>query len=410
MMKLRDRAAFAFKALVDPDWIKKLAMEAGWVYDSAAGMSVTAESAMRISTVNACVRIIAETCASLPLDIYHRLASGGREVSRTHPLYQVLHTRPNPWQTSYDWRVQLFTHLLLRGNYYALVLDHGDGLVDDIIPMNPDMAKVEQLPDYSLRYTFTGKNGETLGPFPRLGVRVLHVRGLSSDGILGRAVIGDARESFGAALATQEYTGKYWQNGATPSGVIKIKSKLAKGQADLIREAWIDDHGGAGNSNKVHVLGDDAAFEKISVTAEDAQFIETRRFQRADIAGLFRVPMFLLQSDSNTTTYASAEQFMLSFVVHCIRPWIVNLEQALHRQLFTAPEWYFPEHNLDAILRGDIKSRYEAYQIARNQGILSKNEVRAKENENPLTDPAENGDSHLSLAEIQNAKKKEAGL
>ena len=403
-MKLRDRAMLAYKALIDPDWIKKLAAGAGWVYDSAAGMNVTAESAMRISTVNACVRIIAETCASLPLDIYHRLDSGGREVYRAHPLYKVLHMRPNPWQTSFDWRVQLFTHLLLRGNYYSLALDHGDGLVDDIIPMNPDTARVEQLPDYSLRYTFTGAHGETLGPFPRPGVQVLHVRALSSDGILGRSQIGDARESFGAALATQEYTDRYWKNGATPSGIVKVAGKLADGQADRIRAAWVDDHGGVSNSNKIHVLGEGASFEKIDITAEDAQFIETRRFQRADIAGLFRVPMFLLQSDSNTTTYASAEQFMLSFVIHCIRPWIVNLEQALHRQLFTAPDFYFPEHNLDAILRGDIKSRYEAYQIARNQGILSKNEVRAKENENPLTDKAENGDSHLSLAEIQNSK------
>ncbi|NLX25089.1 MAG: phage portal protein [Lentisphaerae bacterium] len=404
-MKFRDRIGHAWKALTDPDWIKKLEEASGWNYNSASGMNVTSESAMRISTVNACVRIIAETCASLPLDIYHRLDSGGREIARKHPIYSVLHTRPNPWQTSFDWRVQLFTHLLLRGNYYALALDHGDMLIDDIIPMNPDTAKVEQLPDYTLRYTFTGLKGETLGPYPKPGIKVLHIRALSSDGVLGRSVIADARESFGAALATQEFTGKYWSNGATPSGVIKIKGKLAEGQADRIRSQWNDDHGGASRSNKLHVLSEDADFTKIDITAEDAQFIETRRFQRADIAGLFRVPMFLLQSDSNTATYASAEQFMLSFVVHCIRPWIINVEQALHRNLFSAPEFYFPEHNLDAILRGDIKSRYEAYQIARNQGILSKNEVRAKENENPLTKPEENGDSHLSLAEIQNAKK-----
>lgn len=400
-MNFRDRVTMAWKALTvgSDDWVKILERASGAYYDSAAGMAVTADSAMRISTVNACVRIIAETCASLPLQIYKRLDNGGRERATDHPLYELLHSRPNIWQTSFDWRVQAFVHLLLRGNYYAVILDHGDGIVDDLIPLSPDTVTVRQLPDYRLAYDVQTTSGiKTI-----LQNKMLHIRGLSSDGILGRSVIGDSRESFGAALATQEFTSRYWSNGATPSAVLKVTGKLQDGQAKRLREQWTDDHGGTARSGKIHVLGEGASFEKIDISAEDAQFIETRRFQKADVAGLFRVPMFLLQSDSSTATYASAEQFMLSFVVHCIRPWAVNFEQALHRQLFTAPRIYYPEHNLDALLRGDLKSRYESYKLARDAGILSKNEIRSKENENPV----EGGDDYKSLAEIQNAKQLE---
>jgi HK97 family phage portal protein len=403
-MKFRDRVGFAWKALTySEDWLRILKQASGRFFESSAGVSVDADSAMRISTVNACIRIISFTLASLPLDVYKRLDGGGREIARTHPNYNLLHARPNVWQTSFLWRQQMVVHLLTRGNYYARILDHGDGIIDDLIPLDPDRVTVTQRPDFALKYNYQPTDGTDPIIIPQ--EQMLHIRGLSSDGRLGRAPIGDARESFGAALATQEYTGKYWADGAEPSAVLKVKGKLQKDQADRMREIWNDDHQGSRNAHKVHVLGEDASFEKIDIPAEDAQFIETRRFQRADIAGIFGVPMFLLQSDTSTATYASSEQFMLSFVTHCIRPWAVNIETALHQKLFTAPQLYFPEFNLDAILRGDLKSRYEAYAIARNWGLLSKDEIRARENENPV----EGGDDYRSTAEIQNAKQLQGG-
>lgn len=399
-MKIRDRFSLIWKAMTfTDDWLKVLEQVSGRNFGSSAGVDVDAESAMRISTVNACIRIISYTIASLPLNIYRRTDSGGRSIARDHPNYNLLHTKPNVWQTSFLWRQQMLVHLLTRGNYYARILDIGGGIITDIIPLDPDRVTVIQLPDFDLQYKYEPVNGS--GPIIIPQNKMLHIRGLSSDGILGRSVIGDARESFGAALATQEHTGSYWKNGATPDGIIKIKGTIKKDQADRIRELWNDDHAGARNAHKIHVLGEDASYEKIGITAEDAQFIETRRFQKADIAGLYGVPMFLLQSDTSTVTYASSEQFMLSFVTHCIRPWAVNIETSLHQKLFTAPQLYFPEFNLDAILRGDLKSRYESYGIARNWGILSKNEIRALENENPI----EGGDDYRSTAELQNAKQ-----
>jgi HK97 family phage portal protein len=398
-MKFGERLRLAARALLfgSDDWVRALKG-----YETASGQIVTADTAMRIATVNACVRILSETIASLPLHVYQRLDNGGKERAPDHPLYELLHSRPNPWQTSFDFREQMMSHLLLRGNFFAVKLYHGDLIIDDLIPLNPDNVTVLQLPDYSLQYQISGTGAGTL----ILGQKdVLHIRGLSRNGILGESVIAQARDTFGSALATQEYAGKFWRNDATPAGIIKVAKKLEKGEADRIREIWTDDHGGSANAHKLHVLGDGASFEKIEMTAEDSQLIETRRFQRSELASLFRVPLMLLQADTQTTTYASSEQFMLAFAMHSIRPWLVRIEQALQMQLFTAPQKYFPEFNLDGLLRGDLKSRYEAYKIARDAGWMSKNDIREKENMNPI----ENGDDYRSLAELQNARNLTGG-
>jgi len=386
-----------FRAAAE-DWRREIieAMLSG--YDTASGARVNSETAMRIGTVNACVRVISDTVASLPLFVYKRLDSGGKSRWPTHPLYTLLHTRPNPWQTSMDWRSQMMNHLLFRGNYYGAILSHGDSIIDDIIPLNPDRMTVEQLPDYSLSYTYQMKDG-TQKTFTQ--AQIFHIRGLTSDGILGRGVISDAREMFGAALATQDFSARLFRNDATPGVVIKLKGKLPDEKAiKRLKESWDGESAGSVNSHKTRVLEDDATIERLTMSAEDSQFIETRKMQRSEIAALFGVPLILLSANETTATYASAEQFMLSFVMHTIRPWLVRIEQAMANQLFTVPEVYYAEHNIDAILRADIKTRYEAYKIGRDGGWLSKNDVRAKENENPIP----NGDDYRSLVEIQNSK------
>jgi HK97 family phage portal protein len=365
--------------------------------ESASGTRVNSETAMRISTVNACVRIISDTVASLPLQVYKRLDSGGKTLWPTHPLFELLNARPNPWQTSMDWLSQMVNHLLFRGNYYGAILRHGDSIVDDIIPLNPDRVEVEQAADYSLSYEVTLANGTEIVLAQE---DVLHIRGLSSNGITGRGVITDAREMFGAALATQEYSGRLFKNDATPGVVIKLPGKLENDAAiRRLKDSWDIDSAGAANSHKTRVLENGATIERMSLSAEDSQFIETRKMQRSEIAALFGVPLMLLQANDNTTTFASAEQFMLSYTMHTIRPWLVRIEQALSRSLFTAPRVYFPRLNLDAIQRADLKTRYEAYRTGRDGGWLSKNDVRSREDMNPI----DGGDDYRSLAEIQNA-------
>jgi HK97 family phage portal protein len=366
--------------------------------ESASGMRVNSDTAMRISTVNACVRIISAGIASLPLHVFKRLDGGGKERWDQHPLSRLLNLRPNVWQTSMDWREQMLDHLLMRGNYFGAILRHGDDIIDDVIPLNPDCMGIKQLRDFSLQYGYTMPDGSVK---TYAQGDILHVRGLSSDGVRGRGVIEDAREMFGAALATQEYSARLFKNDASPGIVIKFPGSL-KDDAARTRfiESWNAGSEGAKNSHKTRVLESGATIERMSMTAEDSQFIETRKMQRSEIAALFGVPLFLLQANEATATYASAEQFMLSFVTHTIRPWLVRIEQALHSQLFIAPLTYFPEHNLDGILRADLKTRYESYKLAIDGGWLSKNEVRARENDNPI----DGGDDHRSLAEIQNSK------
>lgn len=401
-MKRRVSLFQRFLNMAAPTWREEL-IEALLVGGAtASGMNVNAETAMRIGTVHACVRILSDAVASLPLQIYRRLDAGGRERATSHPLYELLHTRPNPWQSSMDWRSQMMDHLLLRGNYYAAILRHGDDIVDDLIPFNPDAVNVEQLPDYTLRYKVRRPGGDQVTLEQR---DMLHIRGLSSNGFTGRGVIQDAREMFGSALATQEYAARLFSQDATPGIVLKTKGKITgDGAIERLRETWEGGSMGVRNSHRTRILEDGMEIDRLSMTAEDSQFIETRKMQRSEIAALFGVPLFLLQANEVTATYASAEQFMLSFVTHSVRPWLVRIEQALHNQLFTAPRAYFPEHNMDGILRADIKTRYEAYKIALDTGILSKNEARSKENENPI----EGGDDHKSVTELQNAKVLEA--
>lgn len=357
---------------------------------SASGKVVNHETALAVSTVFSCVRILSETIGSLPLHVYKRLDGGGKARAWAHPLYDLLSTRPNPWQTSMEWREQIVEHLALRGNYYAAILRHGDDIVDDIIPFNPDRVTVKQLPDYSLVYEVTRKDGRLLVLQQR---DMLHIRAMPGpDGITGRSVIGYQKDLFGSAMATQDYSGRLFRNDATPGVVIKYPKALTADAVKRLKESWNETYAGSSNARKTAILEDGADIAKLSMNAEESQFIETRRLQRSEIAGLFRVPLMLLQADQQTATYASAEQFMLSFMIHTIRPWLVRIEQSLHRQLFTAPRVYAPEFNPEGMLRGDIATRYRAYATGRQWGWLSANDIRDRENMNPI----EGGDIYLT--------------
>jgi len=368
---------------------------------AASGKVVNHETALAVSTVFACVRILGETVGSLPLHVYKKLDGGGKVRAHAHPLYDLLATRPNPWQTSMEWREQILEHLALRGNYYAAILRHGDDIVDDLIPFHPDRVTVNQLPDYSLVYEIYRKDGRLMVLQQK---DVLHIRAMPGpDGITGRSVIGYQKDLFGAAMATQEYSGRLFRNDATPGVVIKYPKALTEDAIKRLKEGWNETYSGSANARKTAILEDGADIAKLSMNAEESQFIETRRLQRSEIAGLFRMPLMLLQADQQTATYASAEQFMLSFMIHTIRPWLVRIEQSLHRQLFTAPKLYNPEFNPEGMLRGDIATRYKAYATGRQWGWLSVNDIRNRENENPI----EGGDIYLTPTNMDRVDDKE---
>lgn len=356
---------------------------------TASGAHVNVDSAMRVAAVYACVRVISETIGSLPLHIYRRNPQGGKTVFRDHPLYRLLHSQPNSWQTSFEFREMMQAHFELRGNAYAFKSMDQRGNVIELLPLHPDRVEVKQLRDMSLEYSVAIGEGSE-----RIVLRqdqVLHLRGLSSNGYTGRSTLQDAREIIGVAIATQEFAGRFYKNDATPSVVLSHPGKLNKEVADRIRESWNTAFAGSGNARKTAVLEEGMSIERLTLSAEDAQFLETRKFQRSEIAGLFRVPAHLI-GDLERATFSNIEAQQIDFVMHCIRPRLVRWEQALMRDLFAAPGGQeFPEHNVEGLLRGDAKSRFDAYAIGRNWGWLSVNEIRERENLNPIAE----GDVYL---------------
>jgi HK97 family phage portal protein len=248
-------------------------------------------------------------------------------------------------------------------------------------------VSVEQREDMTLLYTVRRPDGSTI---ELAQDQVLHLRGLTSDAVLGRSVISDARDVIGPAFATQQYAGKFWANDATPGVVLKHPAKLSQDAATRLKDSWNSAFAGSGNARRTALLEEGMTIERLNMTAEDAQFLETRKLQRSEIAGLFRVPPHMI-GDLERATFANIEHQGIAFVTHCIRPWLVRWEQAIQRDLITAEQVYFAEHAVEGLLRGDIKSRYDAYAVGRNWGWLSVNDIRRLENLNAI----DSGDIYL---------------
>lgn len=355
---------------------------------SLSGQRVSAESAMRVAAVATCVRILSETLASLPLVIYRRLPGGGREPAPDHPLYQLLHDRPNRWQTSFRWREMSQGHLALRGNSYSRIIADGAGRVQQLVPMHPDRVAVRQLEGGALIYEHSPA-GAVLRQV-LVADEVLHLRGLSDDGIMGLSPLAYAREAFGGGLALQDFGARFFLNDAKPGFVLKHPGHFKDDEAlERFRKSVQDSQTGA-NRHKVMVLEDGMAPENIGSTNEDAQFLESRKFNREEIASLFGVPAHFV-GGAPRAPLANREQEALDFVIHTVRPWAVRTEEDLERSLLGEDDTFFIEHNVDALLRGDLASRYAAYAVGINWGFLSPNDVRRRENLNPR----EGGDIYL---------------
>jgi HK97 family phage portal protein len=358
--------------------------------------------AFSVAAVYACVRVIAETCSSLPLVLYKRRADGGKDRAEGDPLYDLLKYRPNPFQTSMEWREQLFTNALLRGNAYCHVIRDSNGFVIELLPLDPDAMTVTR-GAYGLVYTYKpseGKHQVFEKRSPTDSPRIMHIKCLSTDGIIGRSVLQDSAETFSSARSAQRYGQRVLDNDATPSVVIRHPEVLDEEAARRLRDSWQSTFGGSGRAGGTAVLEEGMSLEKVSMTSQDVQYLETRRFLRSEIASIFRVPLHLI-GDLERATFSNIEQQSIEFVMHCIRPWAVRFEQALHAAILSdstqQKRTYFAELMLDGLMRGDQKSRYDAYNVGRNAGFLSVNDIRAFENMNPI----EGGDRYLEPLNMQ---------
>lgn len=369
---------------VADEWLKSL----GLFTASAAGIAVNEHTAMTYTAVFACVRILAESVASLPLIVYRRLANGGKERAVDHPLYGLLHDLPNNENTSMELREMLQGHLALWGNAFCEKEFNNAGQVIGLWPLRPDITRVRRV-NRRLIYEVAMDNGQirTLS-----AEQVVHIRALSHDGVVGYSPIAQAREAIGLGLATEKFGAAFFGNGARPGGVLEYPGVLKDTARKNLIDSWEQMHRGSDNAHRIAILEEGMKYSAIGVPPEDAQFLESRKFQVTEIARIFRIPPHML-ADLDRATFSNIEHLSLDFVIHTLRPWLVRWEQAINRDLFTPAErqQYFVEHLVEGLLRGDIQSRYQAYATGRQNGWLSANDIRTLENMNPV----DGGDVYL---------------
>lgn len=354
---------------------------------TALGGAVTERTALEVPAVLAAVRVLAESVASLPLVLYERLERGKRRATE-QPLYRVLHDTPNPVHSAFEFREILQASLLLHGNGYAQIVRGPNGSARELWPLDPTRMAVRVDESGAPVYVYRTDVAEV--EIPR--ENVLHVRGLAVRGFVGLSPIQLAREAIGTAKATELYASSLFANSARPSGVLEYPGRLSPEARRRLREAWEELHRGPYGAGRVAILEEGMTWKTVGIPPEDAQFLETRRFQVSEIARIFRVPPHMI-GDLERATFSNIEQQAIDFVVHSLRPWLVRWEQAISRDVLTERERerFFPEFVVEGLLRGDVESRFRAYAIGRQWGWLSLNEIRERENLNPI----EAGDSVL---------------
>ncbi|WP_408997965.1 phage portal protein [Syntrophus buswellii] len=346
---------------------------------TSAGINITESVALGIPAVYACIRVLSEAIASLPLLTYERFDNGDKDRARSFSLFRLLHDSPNPLMTSFELRELLVGHLCLRGNAYCFI-ERDQGEVVALWPLHPDKVTVE-LQGRELVYKHQADGQEKTYPMSD----ILHIRGLSADGIIGYSPLTLLRDCFGYSKAVQEYSSSYFKNDASPGGILTTPNALSGQSQANLREAWTGGHAGKGKHHKVAVLDNGLQWQSVGVSPQDSQLIESQKFSVVEIARVFRVPLNLVM-DYERSTYANVTEQLRSFLTHTLQPWLTRIEQAMMKSLLTESEKekFFIEHLTNGFLRADTKTRYESYKIAVESGFLTIDEVRQLENMNSL--------------------------
>ncbi|MCB1925734.1 MAG: phage portal protein [Gammaproteobacteria bacterium] len=348
--------------------------------DNAAGQFVSEDTATGIPAVHACVQLIAESVASLPLAPYRRQRDGSKLVDTSHPIYDVLHHQANEVQTAFEFREQFVASCLLTGNAYAVKVVDGRGNIVELRPVPPGQMAVEKLPNGRLRYKVSSESGTRV----HVQDEILHLRYRSKDGYLGLSPITIARETIGLAQAQQTHESAFFRNGARFIGAFKMPTGSSFKDQDALnrfRDSIRDAHASPGNHWKFLVLENGLDFTALNMSHADAQFVESRKLTLEDVARIYRVPPPAI-GILDKATYSNITEQSRHLVIHCLRPWLVRIEQAMNAALLSEDgrRTHAIEHNAEGLLRGDTKARYEAYRIGREWGWLSANDVRSLEN------------------------------
>jgi len=350
-------------------------------FGNSAGMRVSPDTAMRIGAVYASVRVLSETMASLPFCLTRPRADGGKDRVTDHWAYRLFNRRPNEFQTPFEFREMLQGHLALRGNAYSQIFTNQKGEITDLLPISPDAITVEILENGDYRYRVRLRNGDTT---VLSRSEVWHLRGLSSDGILGLSPIAMARESFGAALAAQDYSNRFFSNDAKPTGGwLEMPGVFKDAEARKVFQESLQNAQSGSNRHKLMVLDNGMKYHEVGINNRDSQFLELRQYQVTDIARIFRIPPHLI-GDLSRATFTNIEQQSLEFATYTMTPWAERWESSIESQLLLDSDNLEVEFDFDNLLRGDQAARAAFYSSGINAGWLTRNEARVAENLNPI--------------------------
>lgn len=363
--------------------LERLILDTYGSTSTSSGVSVSSDTAMQLITVHNCVKILSQSIAQLPLHLMEQKGKS-KEKALDHPLYRKLHDQPNSWMTASEFWGMAVAHISLHGNFYAYKIQSSTGEIYELIPLAPGVVRtVTQNKDYSITYKCQlSDGGETEIPQNR----IMHLRNLTVNGYMGINPIEEyARETIGVGLASEKFVSGYFGKGLQPGAVVKHKQSLSTSAHANLKAALKQKYADLGKDVNFMLLDEDMQIEFPTIKLVDAQFLESQKLNESQIAGLFRVPLFLLQAGDAPATYASAEQFVLSFVTHALTPIIVNIEQAIKRDLLTEEEQnkYYPKFSMAGLLRGDSAARAAFYRELINCEVLNPNEVRELEDYNP---------------------------
>lgn len=362
-----------------------------------SGQIVNERTSMQMSAVYACVRVLAEGVAQLPLHFYVLESDGNRRKATDHPYYSLLHDEPNPEMTSFTFRETAMTHLLLWGNFFAQIIRDGMGNVVALYPLMPNHMVVDRDEKGRIYYTYYRNvweeaptlKGEEVTLYPE---DVLHIPALGFDGLVGYSPIAMAKNAIGMSIACDQYGASFFKNGASPSGVLEYPGVVK--DPEKVRSEWEAAYGN-GHAHRTAVLEQGMKYTPISINPQDAQFLETRKFQIDEIARIFRVPPHMI-GDLDHATFSNIEEQSLEFVTYSLQPWLIRIEAGLRRSLLRKEEkrTYFWAFNVDGLLRGNYATRMQGYATGFNNGFLSVNDIHRMENMD-LLPKEEGGDLHL---------------
>lgn len=370
------------------DSSQKLAEYLGAGYSSHSGVSVTPKNALKLSAVYSCIRVLAESTGMLPLRLYKREGESAHKAA-DHGLYRLLHVAPNDYMTAQEFKEMCVAHLMLRGNFYAWK-NVVNGQVRELLPLQPDAVTVKQRENYDVVYTVRFLNGKES---VLTSDDIFHVKLFSVDGLTGLSPVQQARETIGLAMATEEHGARLFSNGAKPGGVLSTDQVLKDESFDRIKASWNSAHEGVSNAHKVAILEGGLKWTQVGMSSEDSQFLQTRNFQRSEIAGIYRVPPHMI-GDLKDATFSNIEQQSLDFVTNSLMPLLTRIEQRVNFSLlgFKEQSKYYAKFTVNSLLRGDMSSRSEFYTKMVQNGAMSPNEIRALEDMNPRT----GGDIYLT--------------